>query len=257
MSTTPIRAAPTATDRGSTTCPRCFGPIDHARTESVCRDCGLVTDADPTPIRAIPGKTKCVGRLAYSMAESHPRQGAASTDNDSSDKSERYKDAEELRSLYHGQLLSSRQIADELGVSKDTINRWLDKHGIEKRGRKEALRLRRLKKPPEISVSESGYIRVRSKLDGKKEGMGLHRLIAVAEHGVEAVADKVVHHKNGVRWDNRPENLELMEWSEHNKHHAIEGEYHEHFNGHRVNSWKRDSKGRFSKPAESEGDSDE
>lgn len=30
----------------------------------------------------------------------------------------------------------------------------------------------------------------------------------VAEHGVDAVAGKHVHHKNGIRWDNRPEKLQ-------------------------------------------------
>ena len=45
----------------------------------------------------------------------------------------------------------------------------------------------------------------------------LHRLTAVAEYGIEAVADSVVHHKNGVRFDNRPENLELMSNAEHSR----------------------------------------
>ena len=30
----------------------------------------------------------------------------------------------------------------------------------------------------------------------------------VAEHGVDAVAGKHVHHKNGIRWDNGPEKLQ-------------------------------------------------
>jgi len=46
----------------------------------------------------------------------------------------------------------------------------------------------------------------------------LHRLVAVAEYGIEEVKEKHVHHKNGVRFDNRPSNLELMSDVDHTLH---------------------------------------
>lgn len=42
-----------------------------------------------------------------------------------------------------------------------------------------------------------------------------HRLQMVAEHGFEELIGKVVHHKNEIPWDNRPDNLELLSPSEH------------------------------------------
>jgi len=49
----------------------------------------------------------------------------------------------------------------------------------------------------------------------------VHRLLAVAEFGTEAVKDQHVHHKNEIPWDNRPENLELLTPAEHASHHNI------------------------------------
>jgi hypothetical protein len=48
----------------------------------------------------------------------------------------------------------------------------------------------------------------------------VHRLLAIAEHGTDAVAGQHVHHKNGIPFDNRPENLELLSPSEHSKRHT-------------------------------------
>jgi len=38
---------------------------------------------------------------------------------------------------------------------------------------------------------------------------------------------EVVHHKNGLRSDNRPENLELMDWGDHSTEHAPDRHYGE------------------------------
>jgi hypothetical protein len=39
----------------------------------------------------------------------------------------------------------------------------------------------------------------------------VHRLLAVAEWGFEAVADRIVHHCTEIPWDNRPSQLQLFE----------------------------------------------
>jgi hypothetical protein len=63
------------------------------------------------------------------------------------------------------------------------------------------------------------------------DGMLVHRLAAVAWFGYDEVAENKVHHQNGVKWDNREENLAVMSDSDHKSHHA--------------NEWGRDEKGRF------------
>ena len=55
------------------------------------------------------------------------------------------------------------------------------------------------------------------KINGKR--IDEHRLIAIKIFGEDACRGKIVHHKNGDKRDNRPENLELMTRSEHMKHH--------------------------------------
>lgn len=47
-------------------------------------------------------------------------------------------------------------------------------------------------------------------------------LQAVAEHGFEAVAGRVVHHISQIPFDNRPENLEVLNDEDHKEAHIEE-----------------------------------
>lgn len=122
-----------------------------------------------------------------------------------------YKDADTLRELYVEKRLSQSEVADELNCSTATVCRWLEKSGIESR-----------------SFNDGRLISLRTRRDGYEEfGAGVgnvlhHRLLAVAEFGFDAVANKHVHHKSGIPWDNRPDNIELMTNSQHLKKHGKE-----------------------------------
>lgn len=124
---------------------------------------------------------------------------------------------------------SLREIGEENDVSHKTISYWFEKFDIPKRGVGGELPWVPVRTMPENSQS-SGYFRWVTHVyddngDRKKHYINVHRLVAVAEHGVDAVNGMDVHHENGIKWDNRPENLELMEPGEHTKKHHEQGDY--------------------------------
>lgn len=68
-------------------------------------------------------------------------------------------------------------------------------------------------------VREDGYARWRDCCRGVESYVYVHRLLAVAEYGFDALEGMHVHHRNHIRWDNRPENIELREPAEHGCYH--------------------------------------
>jgi len=126
-----------------------------------------------------------------------------------------YTDAETLRRLYWEKGLSTREIAEMTEVTSGGVQSQMDKHGIETRSLSESKR----QNHAGFRTSVNGYERWRDTTF--EEWMKVHRLVAVAEYGFEAVADKHVHHENSIPWDNRPENLTPLTPAEHiNEHHA-------------------------------------
>lgn len=67
-----------------------------------------------------------------------------------------------------------------------------------------------------------GYEYWRSWNPDGEEIMYVHRLVAVAEYGFDAVAGNHVHHKNGIQWDNRPDNIEVKAEKDHLADHVSE-----------------------------------
>ena len=122
-------------------------------------------------------------------------------------------DPDDLRELYHEQGKSLSETADACGVAFGTIQYHMDKHDIER---------------PKFKRPEAGgsvpYKMIYHREDGVNYHMFVHRLVAYA-HGMidgdelmEASGD--IHHKNGIVWDNSPENLEHLPPSDHQERHA-------------------------------------
>jgi transposase-like protein len=130
-----------------------------------------------------------------------------------------WQDEERVRELYEERKLTISELAEEMGCAYQTAYRWVKKHGIETRGAyEESVRVRR-RKPPWHHYTRGGYEVVETDVDGSTKQARIHRLVMVSEHGIEAVKGNHVHHKNGIPWDNRPENLEIIAPSEHAKQH--------------------------------------
>jgi transposase-like protein len=126
-----------------------------------------------------------------------------------------WQDEERLRKEYVHKQRSSNDLADEWGCSGPTVRRWVRKFGFSK--------YKRLPSP--TTVPESGtidsYERVANQYNGTTDSFLHHRLLAVAIWGYDSVCDNDVHHVNGIPWDNRPENLELVS---HERHAQIHNE---------------------------------
>lgn len=143
-----------------------------------------------------------------------------------------YKDSDWLAGKYHGEGMTTREIADELDCSNGTISRWLKKHDIESRAnwtvgveaaaeanRKEYIPLRTFD-AESVDAYEYWTTKVREGGERVTKAVYVHRLLAVAEHGFDAVAGKDVHHKIPIPWLNTPDNIEVVDKSAHGEYHT-------------------------------------
>jgi hypothetical protein len=129
-------------------------------------------------------------------------------------------DPEKLRQLYWGEGLSLGDIADRGRCCKKTVHNRFEEYNIE-------TRTSTVDKPAPFKhtateTAGGAYEIWRTYVDGTHHCVRVHRLVAVAEHGFDVVADSVVHHKNSIPWDNRPSNLDVMTHEEHAANHAQE-----------------------------------
>jgi len=145
------------------------------------------------------------------MADSTKGQGAP------------WRDEETLREEYVHKQRSSTELAEEWGCSHTTVNRWLRRYDFDKYRQLLNFRLPARSREEGISGGRNslgGYEIIEiTASDGRTKRAMHHRLLAVAEWGLDAVRGKEVHHQDNIPWDNRPDNLELLTKAEHRREH--------------------------------------
>lgn len=131
----------------------------------------------------------------------------------------RHTNREWLAEQYHVNGRSLSDIADECDVDKVTIMNWMERHDIPRRDATQHVR----ESPSNFTTLESGYERVASKRNGELDQAKVHQLVAIANgadpYKVFSNGEYQCHHINGVPWDNRPINVEVLEAGEHQDRH--------------------------------------
>lgn len=68
-------------------------------------------------------------------------------------------------------------------------------------------------------IDKRGYKWVYVVENGKNVAKREHRMVMEESIGRKLLAEELVHHKNGIKHDNRIENLEIEDWASHTQHH--------------------------------------
>lgn len=119
----------------------------------------------------------------------------------------------------------SRDLADLIGRSESAIDHFASRNGIAKDPKAEWAH-RSEAKSGSNAKNFKGYRRKTSKgyfvrflpdhPNASSEGLVMeHRLVAESIIGRYLEKDEVVHHINGIKSDNRPENLMILKFGEH------------------------------------------
>lgn len=137
-------------------------------------------------------------------------------------------------------------IAEELGVDNGVVSYWARRHGLHNASRGEAIREAIAKKHPDGRTGEqsanwkggrralkSGYVRIYAPEHPKAHNGTVfeHRLVMEEKLGRLLEPGEVVHHIDGDKSNNHPDNLELKTHGDHIR---------EHFQAsHEVKGWRK------------------
>lgn len=130
---------------------------------------------------------------------------------------------EVLVEYYYGQELTLEEVADVVGCSSTTIQRWMDRYNLPRRDVYRGPNHGHYVNYSSYVETEQGYRYWKSYTEGESTTVPVHQL-AVISNGADPydvfADDTHVHHRNGATFDNRPENLEVLTAKEHRRTHT-------------------------------------
>lgn len=121
-----------------------------------------------------------------------------------------------LRQLYLEERMSIIDMAKMSDVTPRAIRYWMDKYGIETRDCHRQQEIESSREPAPLFTGSYGYQLMSLPKSGPVK---VSRMVAIAEYGLENVAENHVHHKNGVKWLDYPDNIEVLGPGEHLEKH--------------------------------------
>lgn len=126
-----------------------------------------------------------------------------------------------MRRVYVEEENSLIDLALAIGKSSSFTKKWLQRHGIDVRGIREAQYTSSSghRNWVRFETDRYGHENWRISIENKDRRVAVHRLLAASKFGFNALKGKRVHHKNEIPWDNRPDNLELLTHAEHRGQH--------------------------------------
>lgn len=133
----------------------------------------------------------------------------------------RYRDDVFLYEMYSVRGLTQKAIAALCGTATSTVWYWMKKYGIAVREKSFYLAQRKGAKHPNWKGGRQnwmGYIRVHRPDHPAADTKGYileHRLVMEEKLGRVLLSTEFVHHINGVKDDNRPENLTVVATTNH------------------------------------------
>lgn len=206
----------------TTLCPECHGDIhgkdvgERAFDEQPYRDAEWLREmyhGEELTQAEIAELAGCHRRTIATWFRRHEIEGRPAGVRKKVGNSGPWDDEELLNELYVEEKQTLAEIADQLGTSEGVIQRRMDDFGIERRDHIEYIR----QGPVFLRFDSSGYLRAESAVDGEKDMVYIHQLVAIADgaNPHEIFGGKHVHHQNHHRADNRAENLAVLSHAEH------------------------------------------
>jgi hypothetical protein len=128
--------------------------------------------------------------------------------------------------ILYGEGLTQKEVAERLGVSQKSVFLALRRIGVQCRRsiKRDQSGKRNSSWRGGKTITRAGYVQIRMPEHPRASSNGyVFEHIVVAEKAFGPLPEGViVHHKNHIKDDNRPENLEVMSLEDHNRLHNRE-----------------------------------